>query len=189
MILLPSLGAASECPSIDDLKSGVRIELSTGAYSIHTLDDNGIVVVEEYDVSGRHYRTRHFLDHVLEAKTVEYDEIDQSISYEFDFSYEFRKPLRLEVGSVARGTQFEKSSFGKEYQTEYTISILSEDQIAIGGCTYTFLTVKKQYVWSDDEDEEVVMYLRELGLLVETDPIPYNLGLLANGKLLRLSSP
>lgn len=186
MALAPTLGAAASCPSAGDLKSGVRIVTATGAFSEHKLIDAHTVKVDEYGIDGGRYRTQHFSQLVLEAKTIDYDVGSQEVSYSVDFSYKFGSPLRIEAGAGLSGIQFEKTFDGEEFQSEYTVNFSSQKRLNIGQCEYTFLEVTKQYAWPDDGDEETVIFLTELGVLIETDPIPYNLGLLRNGSIERL---
>ncbi len=186
MVLAPTIGAAAACPSAGDLESGVRIEISTGAYSEHKLIDTHTVKVDEYGIDGSLYRTQHFSQLVLETKTVGYDFDSQEVSYSSDFYYKFDLPLKIESGAGLSGIQFGETSDGEEFQSEYTINFSSRKRIKIGQCEYAYLEVTKQYAWSGDGDEETVIYLAELGVLIEIEPIPYNLDLLRNGNIKRL---
>ncbi len=147
------------------------------------MDRAGIVIVEEYGIDGNRYRTRHYVQHVLEAKWIDYSENGTKIEHTADFSYQFDSPLAVGEDSSTRGIQYEKTQDGEEYKTDYNIGFSPAKHIAIGGCGYSYLEVKKEYLWPDHQDEETIIYLIELGLLIEIDPIPYNLQILEDGRI------
>ena len=113
LILAPTISAAGPYPTESDLKSGVRLEAPSGAYSIHILDEAETVKVDIYDVDGAPIETRYFMQKVLEARILFYDEVTQEVTDFLDFSYRLRRPLEIELGAKTQGVQFETGADGK----------------------------------------------------------------------------
>ena len=75
---------------------------------------------------------------------------------------------------------------GGRSRSKYIIGFPSQGRIEIGSCDYTYLEVKTQTIETDDSYEETAIYLVELGVVIEIEPIPYNLELFQDGNVQRM---
>lgn len=165
-----AMGAqAKTCVSLQDVSSGIRLQLEDGQYSDFLVSEDGILKVKDFSSDGRLTRSTEYAQGVLETKFTEYDDAGIKPVYEVNFDYSFSLPKTPRPSSSVRGTRFENVSDGGTFTDRLKMSFSSPKPIYIGGCEYRSLTVTQRFGWPWDSDEDIQVFLYELGLFIDFD--------------------
>ena len=156
-------GQIIACPTVDDVKTGVRITFGDGTYSIISRDSAGAVTETQHTSDGEVF-VFESANGLLETVYIEGDTQD-TFAYDFDTS----DLLPLTPWTRVGGQQTLTDKTGEVVERgEFSYHTLGESTYRIGACSYPAVSVQTHYQFDDGATMVELTFLTDLQIPINT---------------------